>query len=378
MWASEKVCLKPQAYFDLIGKAIAEARQTVRLEMYIFQLDELGLRLLSAMRAAARRGVHVRIVVDGFGSPAFGRDLVASLKEQGVFVRVYHPTPRIPDLFGLFSLHKAGAFFSTINKRNHRKLVVVDDRTAFVGSCNVSSSHCEWRETAVRLTGAAVSELSRSFELIWSRAGYSGLTRAAKLRARLRARRSLGDRRRIKGPGAVRTNVTRPLRLHHNSAMTALIEKSVDRVWITTAYFVPSPSVLAALLKATRNGSDVKLLLPGISDVTAVSYVSRMFYRGLLRAGVQIFEYQPAVLHAKTLIIDDWVCVGTTNLNHRSFYHDLEVDVTLYDKAVRDVLVAQYERDQQMSSRITVERLMNRSALEKIGGYLIYPFRRWI
>lgn len=379
MWVSEKVCLDPQAYFEMVFEAISRARKSIVLEMYIFRLDDLGLKMLRQLRQAAARGVVVRMIVDGFGSPEFDREFVTELKKQKVLARVFHPTPRMLDLFGVPSLQRVGQVLSNLNKRNHRKLIVVDDDMAFVGSCNISGLHRNWRETAVCLQGAQVSGLGKSFELIWSRASYSGLSRTRKLRARLRSRRSFSlNSDKIAQVADVRTNITRPLRLRHNAELATLIEKSTKRVWITTAYFVPSPVIVAALLKATRNGSEVKLLLPGISDVTAVSYVSRMFYRGLMLAGVQIFEYQPVVLHAKTLIVDDWVSVGTTNINHRSFYHDLEVDVTLFDTDSKSAMADQFQRDLEVSQRITLDRLMQRSWAERLGGYLMYPFRRFI
>ena len=199
------------------------------------------------------------------------------------------------------------------------------------------------------------------------------------MQARLRARRALGLRRANgSGSAAVRTNVTRALRVTHNSQLVSAIEKARQRVWITTAYFVPSPVIVSALLKATRNGCDVKLLLPGKSDINLVSYVSRMFYRRLMRAGVQIYEYQPAVLHAKTLLIDNWMSVGTTNLNHRSFYHDLEVDVVLQQPQSLALLAGQFADDLSKSQRVTDDNLHRRSWIEKLGGRLVYPFRRFI
>ena len=378
MWVSEKVCADTQAYFDMAFEAIEVARESIVLEMYIFRRDNLGNRMLAALREAAARGVVVRVLVDSVGSPGFSRDFIQELGQQKISAKVFHPTPRVLDVFTFPSVQRLRQVFANINKRNHRKLIVVDKAVAFVGSCNLADMHSHWRETAVRVRGSEVRELYQSFELIWARAGYNGALRARQLQQRIRARRALKVRRdRVIGR-AVRTNVTRPLRVRHNTELVSAIEQARRRVWITTAYFVPSPVVVAALVKATRNGCDVKLLLPGKSDINVVSYVSRMFYRGLMRAGVQIFEYQPAVLHAKTLLIDDWASVGTTNLNHRSFYHDLEVDVVLFQKESLGALVNQFERDLSQSVQVTADNLYHRSMFEKIGGWLFYPFRRFI
>lgn len=383
MWVSEKVCLDAQEYFDLVCRAIAEARDSVFLEMYIFREDKLGKRLLELLRRAAKRGVNIRIIVDGFGSPRFNREFIQLLDQQGISARVYHPVPDILSELRLPSFARVSRFVSSINKRNHRKLVIVDSATAFVGSCNVADMHSTWRETAVRVSGAGIIELCRSFELIWSRSSHPELPRARQLQQRFRVRREFASKSRsdlspAKTSIFVRMNYTRRLRISHNAELANQIEQARQRVWITNAYFVPSAAIVAALLRATRSGCDVKLILPGKTDVSVVSYVSRMFYRGLMRAGVEIYEYQPTVLHAKTLLVDDWACVGTTNLNHRSFYHDLEVDVALLSDASRLALEQQFQRDLALSSKMTNDKLQSRSVLEKLGGYLIYPFKSFI
>ncbi len=383
MWVSEKVCVDTREYFNLVCQAIAGARQSVLLEMYIFRDDNLGGRLLDVLRDAARRGVSVKVIVDGVGSPRFNHSFLQYLDGQNILARVYHPVPDILRDIRRPSLMRMRRLLLSINKRNHRKLVVVDGAVAFVGSCNVADMHSEWRETAVRVTGDGIAGLCRSFELIWSRSTHPDLPAARRLQQRLWARRESGSVSNSAHGEArmaqfVRMNYTRRLRLAHNAELAARISRATDRVWITNAYFVPSPAILAALLKATRSGCDVKLILPGKTDVSLVSYVSRTFYLGLMRAGVQIYEYQPAVLHAKTLLVDDWACVGTTNLNHRSFYHDLEVDVALYTDVSRAVLADQFEKDLNVSRQMTSDCLRQRSVFEKLSGALVYPFRSFI
>ena len=379
MWVSEKVCLDTQAYFESAFESIKNARRSVVLEMYIFRRDSLGNRMLDLLSDAAGRGVDVRVIVDSVGSPVFTREFIDTLRRQKISTRVFHPTPRVLDMINGASIQRIRGLFVNINKRNHRKLIVVDKTIAFVGSCNLADMHRHWRETAVQVRGRGVLDLCYSFELIWARSGFSGTLGARQLQARLRARRALSLRRATGGgSSAVRTNVTRALRVTHNSQLVSAIERARQRVWITTAYFVPSPVIVSALLKATRNGCDVKLLLPGKSDMNLVSYVSRMFYRRLMRAGVEIYEYQPVVLHAKTLLIDDWMSVGTTNLNHRSFYHDLEVDVVLHQPQSLALLVGQFAEDLSRSKRVTNDNLFHRSWVEKLGGMLVYPFRRFI
>lgn len=370
MWSSEKVCSDSQEFFDLVCESIDSARQSVFVEMYIFRRDNLGARLLDALKRAARRGVEVRVVVDGVGSPSWSGEFLRALGQHQVAARVYHPVPRPTlRLSQAPSLNRLFSHVSRFNKRNHRKMIVVDQMTAFVGSCNVSDLHRRWRETAVRVGGAGVSELCGSFAVIWSRSSHPDISRPQLLRGRKFFRG-------LKNSARVRVNCTRKLRQQHNAEIIRRIERATDRVWVTTAYFVPSPGIIAALVVASKAGRDVRLLLPGKNSV--ISCVSRMFYLGLMRFGVQIYEYQPSKLHAKTLLIDDWASVGTTNLNHRSLYHDLEVDISLTSQLAIARLEDQFISDLAESQRITPERLRQRSLLEKISGYIAYPFRTFI
>ncbi len=372
MWTSEEICIDQADYFNRVCAAIRGAKRSISVEMYIFREDELGKSLLDAARAAAIRGVEVRIVVDGVGSPGWGPARIRHLAADGLQVRVYHPLPGILQALELRQLTFARmrALLGSVNKRNHRKLVLVDDEVAFVGSCNVAVAHRGWRETAVVVAGGAIADLARSFELIWAFSQGSRVVRSRLLRFRRQPVPTLNS--------PVRVNYTRRLRQRHNADLLARIERARQRVWITNAYFVPGPAMLAALVRAARHGCDVKILLPSKSDVSLVASVSRLFYRGLIRAGIEIYEYQPAMLHAKTLLIDEWACVGTTNLNHRSMYHDLEVDVVLSAPGSIAALVGHFRNDLVCAAVITDEQLRQRSYLQLISAYVVYPFRRFI
>lgn len=377
MWISEKVCADPQKFFDSACEAIQSARKTVLVEMYIFRKDALGSKVLEALRSAARRGVDVRVVVDGVGSPSWSANFQRELAREKIAARVYHPIPNLlspglfPEILRRPSVRSVFSFASRLNKRNHRKLIVVDNVTAFVGSCNVTDIHRRWRETAVTVTGRGVAEICGSFEVIWSRSSQASVTRPQSFRGRKLFKG-------LRSSSLVRVNCTHRLRQRHNAEIVARIDKARERVWITTAYFVPNPVIVAALINSAKKGCDVRLLLPGKADIGLVSCVSRMFYFGLMKFGVNIHEYQPSMLHAKTLLIDDWASVGTTNLNHRSLYHDLEVDITLTRQESIDALERQFINDLGVSHQITNERLRRRSLLEKVSGYIAYPFRTFI
>jgi cardiolipin synthase len=372
MWSSEEICINQADYFDRVRKAMRAAQRQISIEMYIFREDELGQSLLEAAREAAGRGVEVRILVDGVGSPGWSPARIAALERERIDVRIYHPVPSALSAFRWwrFSLAKARALLGSVNKRNHRKLILVDNEIAFVGSCNVAVAHRNWRETAVVVAGQSIADMVRSFELIWALSRRPLVLRSRLLRLR---------RKPVPSPDSpVRVNYTRKLRQRHNADLLARIERAQERVWITNAYFVPGPAMVAALVRAARHGCDVKILLPSKSDVSIVASVSRIFYRTLLRAGIEIYEYQPSMLHAKTLLIDDWATVGTSNLNYRSVYHDLEVDVVLSAPGSLQALAGHFAADLRCAVPVTDEQLRRRSYLELISGYAIYPFRRFI
>jgi cardiolipin synthase len=149
------------------------------------------------------------------------------------------------------------------------------------------------------------------------------------------------------------------------------------RIWITTPYFVPPPKMLHLLRKMAWSGVDVRLIVPKKSDIWFMTWVSRAFYFSMLRAGVRVFEYEPRVLHAKTMIVDDWFLVGSANFNHRSFLHDLEVEVRVAESSSRAVLVSQFEIDQAFSSEVLPTTWARRMFIPRIVGWFFTRFRYW-
>jgi len=235
---------------------------------------------------------------------------------------------------------------------------------------NVSARHAGWRETGVRVRGREVLDLEASYDLIWSRSHNPRLPRerhspvhrtVAQMSARL-----------------VATNHTLHLRRRHHRRLLLRIARSRHRVWITNPYFVPGPQLLRALCHAAQRGVDVRLLLPGRNDVPLIGWISRLYYLTLIRSGVRLFEYLPSVLHAKTLIVDDWARIGTSNLNYRSRYHDLEVDLLLTHRDSLAALLLQFRHDLQHARRITESIARSAPLLQRLGGHLALLFRNWL
>lgn len=347
-WQNEEVFDSGDAFFKALERDVAQSRHSVDLESYIFENDELGSRVLASLEAAAKRGIRVRLLVDGFGSPLFSGTVVDELCAKGIEARVYHP----------FSISRN--FFQDLNHRNHRKVCIIDGRIAFAGGMNVSAKHLAqysgaeaWRDTAVRVEGDDVNMLAAAFDsAYWGR----------------RPKRSLSPH--------VRLNDTWRKRRRTYRDLVRRIGAAEKRVWITTPYFVPEWRLLRALAQAAMTGKDVRLLLPLQSDLNFMRWANRAYYSFLLGFGARIYEYLPGILHAKTVLIDRWVTVGSSNMNHRSIFHDLEVDLVLgQDESIRKLegcFLTDLERSREIKPetwerRHWVKRLFQRMMQELVG-----------
>lgn len=372
-WVREEVYAHGDAFLDRLESAINLAKSSIEFESYIFYNDTIGTRFARALAAAARRGVRVRVIVDGIGSWGWVRAFAPQLSEAGVAWKVYHQLPW--ERFFSRTARRRVTFANLvrlvrkINNRNHRKVCIVDRRTAFLGSRNITDVHSEsvsgdkaWRDTSVIVEGAGVEDLLFAFERIW-------------FGRRWRSRNPVTTR--SMSP-LVRLNITRRLRVRDYLDLRSRISRAKERVWITNAYFVPHKSLLRALLAAASKGADVRILLPEKSDVFFIPWVAAASQLGLLKAGARVFEYQPTVLHAKTLIVDDWALVGSSNLNHRSLMHDLEADVFLTHDASKEEMKKQFLRDLEVSREITLEEWGKRSKWERWLGQVLLRFRYWL
>ncbi len=339
-WAEEQIYFDQGDYFQAILSEISSARHSIEMESYIFELDAIGMAVTSALREAALRGVRVRILVDGMGTWFTQDRLEKGFEGSRVQFKVYHP----------FSFPWFGA--SHLNKRLHRKLWIFDHRTAFTGSFNITGAAN--RDTGVRVRGGPIHLLSDAFERLWSRDP-----------------RKIHRKTRL---GWVRLNENKRMRRANVQDLVRRMRESGKRIWITNAYFVPPLFLLRVLCRAGLRGVDVRLLLPARPDHVFMKWMAETFYRTLLLSGVRIHEYGESFLHAKTLLMDDWVMVGSTNLNHRSLIHDLEVDVVLHEAHSREVLRERFERDLESSRELSLHDLRF-SVFSRILQWLLHFFR---
>jgi len=339
-WSQEMAIINGDVWFNEIIAAIDGAQRSVTLEIYMLENDGTGLAIIDALKRAGERGVDIRLIVDGSGSAGFVWNLAPELYQSRVTVRVFHPMPaqvlspafrhgsRVGNLLRLIP---------HINRRDHRKVCIIDEQAAFVGSFNLCDvirpslrGEEHWREAGARVAGAGLPELVQAFDHSWERSWRFH-------RRGLRPRRVWVRRRPSAAPtGLVRLNHRIAVRQRNWRDLLRRIDAARTRVWIAAAYFVPPPRLLRALSRAAKRGVEVHLLMSRRSDIAVMPWVAEFCWRDLLKDRVQVHLYEPGFVHAKVLFIDQWLCVGSSNLNMRSFLHDLEADVVLSSASSRE------------------------------------------
>ncbi|HYR46719.1 MAG TPA: phospholipase D-like domain-containing protein [Thermoanaerobaculia bacterium] len=343
-----RACFRGPETFEAMRAAIDAARAEVLVESYIFKDDATGRSLLETFVRAVDRGVRVCVLADAFGSIATRRAFWNEMRSRGVEVRLFNPL--FPHLL-------------TQPFRDHRKILVVDCATGFTGGMNIGDEYGSglsahggpWRDTHVKVDGPAAWAMATVFTEAWIAAGGSPIEL-----------RSLAPE---EGGVPVLVLDSRPGRGHGEtaSALAAIVAAARKRLWITNAYFAPRRRAVRVLGDAARRGVDVRILLPGRSDVPLVRHAGHGYYAALLRRGVRVFEYQAAVLHAKTLVADDFLSVaGSTNLDFRSFHFNAECNLVMLDRETTRAFSEAFEADLAQSAEITPALWARRSFLHRM------------
>ncbi len=350
--------------FAAMRRAIGEARREVLVESYIWRDDATGQAFLDDLGAAVGRGARVRALADALGSFATRDDFWADLERRGIEAHLYNP------LLARLWLQLY---------RDHRKLLVIDREVAFTGGMNIGEEYGsyplpawkarrargatrtkrELRDTHLRVTGPVAWEMAVVFSEGWLRSAGAPFEIEP-----LDAAAEEADGARVLVLDA------RPNRGYGEAAavLAAIVAAARERVWITNAYFAPRSEALPILGAAVARGVDVRLLLPGRTDVPLVRHAGHGYFRELLARGVRIFEYQAAILHAKSLVADGRVSVvGSTNLDFRSFHFNAECNLVVLDRETGRHLEAAFEEDLTRSEEITAQAWARRPALHKAG-----------
>jgi cardiolipin synthase len=354
-------------------RAIAAAKNHINLETYIFDEDAVGTPMAELLMERQRAGVQVNIIYDAVGTLGTPQAFFDRMREAGIHLLAFNPVNPLKAL-GPWEL----------NQRDHRKLLVVDGRVAFAGGVNISSSYANsslfrarsnrgnkvgWRDTHVQIEGPAVAALQWEFLNHWANQQalpfsdsdyFPAQQVAGKTLLRVLASEPEGDQ-----------EIYRAYLLAIRSA-----KKSVH---ITAAYFAPDAQVLRALQDAARRGVEVVLVLPAVRESSLVFYAGRALYQDLLQSGIHLYQLQVAVLHAKTAVIDSvWSTVGSANMDTRSFLHNHELNVVVFDDAFGLSMEGAFAEDLRLSTAITRAQWEQRSWSERVKEWCASRLAYWL
>jgi cardiolipin synthase len=364
----------PATYRAMVA-ALQAATTTINMESYIFEDDEVGRQFSQALVAAVARGVTVNLIYDSVGTIGTPREFFADLAAHGVHTLEFNPVNPLT-AHGDWS----------VNHRDHRKLTIVDGKTAFVGGINISSVYSggskgvgsgarpgqkvPWRDTDLMVEGPAVADFQKLFIDSWGRQKAPALVQA-----------DYFPPLSAQGNAVVRAIGGTPAEPYSQiyATLVSAIRSAETSILLANAYFDPDPQLLAALADAARRGVDVRLLLPSVSDSWLVLAAGRRHYGDLLEAGVRIYERRNALLHAKTTVIDGvWCSIGSTNLDWRSFLHNDEIQAIVLSPEFGDRMKAAFEKDVAQSTPLTLEAWERRPMLDHVQEIAAGMWEYWL
>lgn len=364
----------PATYRAMLA-AIMAAKDHIHLETYILDDDDVGQRFAQALIAKQQQGVQVHLIRDSVGTIGTPTAFFQRMMDSGIRVLEFNP------------LNPALARRDWIlNQRDHRKLLIVDGRIAFLGGINISNVYsggsflqasrihadgsATWRDTDLQLQGPVVAELQKLFLAAWS------AQKGEPLEARDYFPQTEAAGRQV--VRAIGSSPEEPYSLIYATLLSAL-DSAQSSVHLTNAYFVPDPQLLAALEAAAGRGVDVKLILPSQTDSWLVFHAGRGDYERLLRAGVKIYERRGVILHSKTVLVDGvWATVGSTNLDWRSFLHNHELNVVVLGADFGAELQKMFDRDLANSNAITLAQWERRPLHFRLKELFARTWSYWL
>lgn len=333
-------------FFASVESEIRGAKDTIRLEMYIYMAGQPGDAIRAALLDAVHRGVRVRVLLDAFGSLELPSDYWRPVTAAGGAIRFFNPLT-----------------LGRIAFRDHRKLLVCDGRTAIVSGFNISSHELGdgvaqgWRDLGLKLTSPVAGDLAQSFDLMFRMADFRH-HRLHRIRWRPRSRRCPPQvpcpALLTSGPGQGASMIKRTLLRDLQQARS---------IRIISAYFLPPRRIRRALVRASRRGRDVRIITAGQTDVRLARFAGRALYHRLLRAGIRISEYQAQILHTKLIIADHVVYIGSANLDTRSLNINYELLVRLDDRQLAE------EARRIFEDHLPHCRLIDRATWPRIRGF---------
>jgi cardiolipin synthase A/B len=357
-----EILLNGQEIFPTKLAMIRSARRTINYAQYVFESGKPAEEIAAALSERCRAGIQVNVLLDAVGALAMPGQLRTEMTEAGCRVETFRPLRP-------FTLDR-------YNYRNHRRILVVDGVVGVTGGSGISGKWSgngkeagHWRDTDVRIEGPVVEQLQGAFAENWLEATGVAIGGPAYF-----------PRRRLDYKGDVDAQVVRSSPAGGSSAMYTVfllaLSSAQRSIHITNPYFVPDEKMMSTLLDAAQRGVKVKLLIPGAIDHNLVRQASRSAFGRLLTGGVLIYEYRPALLHAKTMVIDGiWSTVGSTNLDHRSFALNEELNVVVYDSDVAGRLEEVFQQDLANAKQVTYGDWSDRGLTSRFLELLSWPLR---
>jgi len=353
--------------FPAMLEAISEAKQEILLEMYWFASDQVGRQFADALIAKAEAGVHVRVIYDAVGSIQSDSHMFAQMRDAGCEVEEYNP----------IAPWRARFRIGVLNNRDHRKLLVVDRQVGFTGGVNLGDEWAPkgaggegWRDDTIRIEGPAAEQMCDIFNYGWGR-----IVEPAAAKPRFGPPIDTGD-----GQGSrVRVLANHYFRERRaiRQAYLGRIRAAERSVCITNSYFVPDGQIRRVLSQAVQRGVEVRVIVPGQSDVMAVRHAARKLHGRLLEAGIQLYEWQGSILHSKTAVIDgQWCTVGTYNLDARSLRFNLEVIAAVEDAAVAGAMEERFDLDLERTKPVSYEEWRRRPLHVRMLDDFFYRFHK--
>ncbi|MEU8463347.1 phospholipase D-like domain-containing protein [Streptomyces sp. NPDC029003] len=350
--------------FAAMLEAVDSARHTIDMMTFVYWRGDIARRFAEALAARARAGVRVRLLLDGFGSRLIERDLLDRMSEAGVDVAWFRKPVTLSPL--------------KQNHRCHRKVLVVDERTAFTGGVGIAEEWCgdarnpqEWRDTHAEVRGPAVDGIAAAFAQNWAECHAELFDERDRFVSHEPAGSAIVQV--VRGSAAFGWQDMQTL-------MRVVLESAEERVRLATAYFAPDDYFVGLLCATARRGVTVEILLPGPhTDKRVCLLAGQHHYEALIASGVRIYQYQPTMMHAKILTMDGVVSlIGSSNFNRRSLDHDEEVMLAVMDIAFTETLDGHYDEDLKASTRIAEARWKRRSLLQRARELSVLPLRHYL
>jgi len=360
-------------FFEQLKSDIINAQKYIFIEFYIFQLEAIGKEILNLLlEKNVNDKVEIKILVDGIGTRDYLEDLMQSVKNTSIDVAVYKP-------FYYRMLFKSG-----YHRRNHRKLILIDDQIMYTGGMNIKDVFSKklfgnerWRDTMLRIQNKLDEEIRRIF--FQAKLDFIGLWRITqkgfyffpKLIPIIHA---LKNNKKY----LIFSSINKKRRTLFRKFYYDFINKSKNFLYIATPYFVPPIKLIRLLKKKAIEGVDVRILTAGNTDVWFARQAGRAVYSTLLRSGIKIYEFHTRIFHAKQTLSENGLIVGSSNMDYRSFLHNMEIDIYLSNEKIISNTLCQWEKDLLESHQIHLKDWKKRGLLEKITEKFAYALRYYL